>query len=136
MHADGVTDDFEKFWNVNDKLISESSGPLRSFALRVYVPSTPRVVQQPVPLLLASSEWVRILAMSVCYLLLPPEESQTVGTALNSLLPELFPSKRTPVLARPVVHGVVVPMSTPLVELVQVAVYSDGFVHITLAMSG
>ena len=64
------------------------------------------------------------------------EEPQTVGTALNGLLPELFPSKRTPVLARPVVHGVVVSMNTPLAELVQVAVYSDGFVHITLAMSG
>lgn len=71
VHADGVKDDFEKFWNINDKLISESSGPLRSFALRVYVPSTPRVVQQPVPLLLASSKWVRVPAVSVCYLLLP-----------------------------------------------------------------
>ena len=62
-----MKDDFEKFWNINDKLISESSGPLRSFALRVYVPSTPRVVQQPVPLLLVSSKWVRVLTMSAAY---------------------------------------------------------------------
>ncbi|KAF8531308.1 autophagy protein Apg5-domain-containing protein [Trichophaea hybrida] len=109
--------DFERFWNINDKLIAESSGPLRSFAIRVYVPSTPRVVQQPVPPFLES------------------KEPQTIGTALHSLLPELFPSKRTPVLARPVVHGVVVSMSTPLAELVQVAVNPDGFLHITLAMS-
>jgi autophagy-related protein 5 len=62
------------------------------------------------------------------------EEPQTIGTALNSLVPELFKSKRAALVARPVVHGVVVAMNTPLAELGQVAVYPDGFLHITLAM--
>lgn len=63
-----------------------------------------------------------------------PEEPQTIGTALNSLIPELFRSKRSALVARPVVHGVVVAMNTPVAELLQVAVYPDGFLHITLAM--
>lgn len=108
---------FEMFWSVNEKLISPSSGPPRCVPIRLYVPSTPRVIQQPISPLLPDSK-----------------EPQTLGTALNRLLPELFLSKRTPVLARPVVHGVVVGMSTPLLELAQVAIYPDGFLHITLAM--
>jgi len=108
--------DFDKFWSVNEKLVGQSSGPPRSIPIRLYVPSTPRVIQQPVHPLQES------------------RELQTVGTALNSLLPELFPLKRVPVLARPVVHGVVVLMTTPLIELLQAAVFPDGFLHITLAM--
>ncbi|KAI5818567.1 autophagy protein Apg5-domain-containing protein [Pyronema omphalodes] len=114
-----LSHNFDHFWNVNEKILSEAiAGPLRSFSIRVYVPSTPRVIQQPIPPYVDNNE------------------QQTVGTALNALLPELFPSKRTPVLSRPVIHGVVIPMSTPLIELFPIAMYPDGFLHITLAMSG
>ncbi|PWW76226.1 APG5-domain-containing protein [Tuber magnatum] len=105
--------DFDQFWSVNDKLVSVQA---RNIPLRLYIPSAPRVVQQPV-----SPN-------------LPSEEPQTVGTALRTLLPELFPSQRVAVLARPVVHGVVVAMNTPLLELMREAVYPDGFLHISLAM--
>lgn len=62
-------------------------------------------------------------------------ELRTIGSALHELLPELFRSSRLSVqtvMAQPVVHGVIVQMSTPLAELVQVAAYPDGFLHITL----
>ncbi|KAA8905543.1 autophagy protein Apg5-domain-containing protein [Sphaerosporella brunnea] len=111
-----VEHDFDKFWGVNDKLISDTNGPMRNFPIRVYIPSTPRVVQLPVSQFLDS------------------KEPQTIGTALHSLIPELFKSKRAALVARPVVHGVVVAMNTPLAELGQLAVYPDGFLHVTLAM--
>lgn len=41
-------DDFERFWSVNEKVISESVGPQRSIPIRIYVPPTPRVIQRPI----------------------------------------------------------------------------------------
>lgn len=61
-------------------------------------------------------------------------DPQTLGTALNNLLPILFPSRRAYILARPVMHGVVLPMSVPLGDLMREAMYPDGFLHVTLAM--
>lgn len=61
-------------------------------------------------------------------------DPHTIGTALHLFVPELFPSQRVAVLARPVLHGVVLAMNTPLMELMQEAVYPDGFLHVSLAM--
>lgn len=59
---------------------------------------------------------------------------QTVGTALNARLPQLFPSKRTCILARPMVHGVELPLGAPLLELLRDALYPDGFLHVSIVM--
>lgn len=113
---EGLSDhDFDRFWSVNEKLMADAT-VMRGIPIRVYIPSIPRVVQLPVAPFLES------------------KEPQTVGTALNGLIPELFKSKRSALVARPVIHGVVVAMNTPVAELLQVAVYPDGFLHITLAM--
>ncbi|KAL7266272.1 Autophagy protein 5 [Rhizina undulata] len=106
--------DFDKFWSVNDKLISSAS--FRTIPIRLHLPSGLRVVQKPISPTQASGE------------------TQTVGSALYILLPELFPSQRVCVLARPVLHGVVLAMNTPLLELMREAIYPDGFLHISLSM--
>lgn len=77
-----------------------------------------RVVQALIPLLLAS------------------KQPQTVGTALNNTLPTIFPSRRNPLLAHPVLHGAVLPMGANLEELGKVAAYPDGFLHIAVVMLG
>lgn len=59
---------------------------------------------------------------------------QTVGSALNFKIPQLFPSKRTCILARPMIHGVEIPLSVPLLELIQEALYPDGFLHVSIVM--
>lgn len=59
---------------------------------------------------------------------------QTVGTALNTMIPTLFPSRRIPMLARPVLHGAELPLGTPVEELLRVAAYSDGWLHINVVM--
>lgn len=61
---------------------------------------------------------------------------QTLGTALHSLLPSLFPSRRTPISAKPLLHGAVMPMSATLEEVASKACYADGWVNVVVAISG
>lgn len=77
-----------------------------------------RVVQSLVPLQTAS------------------KQPQTLGTALNTALPTIFPSRRNPLLAQPVLHGAVVPMAASLEDFGRYASYGDGFLHVTIVMLG
>jgi len=64
------------------------------------------------------------------------KQPQTLGTALNSILPTIFPSRRNPLLAQPVLHGAVVPMAAGLEDLGRVVSYGDGFLHVAIVMLG
>lgn len=66
----------------------------------------------------------------------PIQPNQTLGTALNAVLPSLFPSRRSPLLAQPVLHGAVVPLAAPIDELGRAASYADGFLHLVVWMMG
>lgn len=70
--------------------------------------------------------------------LIPPQtqnrETQTLGSALNTLLPSLFPSRRDAILAEPILHGATVPFGAPLEELMREAAYADGWLHLSLVM--
>lgn len=59
---------------------------------------------------------------------------QTLGTALRTLLPTLFPSSRDPVLANVVMHGAPVPFSAPLEELMREAAYPDGWLCLIVVL--
>jgi autophagy-related protein 5 len=61
-------------------------------------------------------------------------QPQTLGTALNTLVPALFPSRRSPLLAHPILHGAIVPLSVSIEELAEFACYADGFLHVAIAM--
>jgi len=56
--------------------------------------------------------------------------------ALNDMLPSVFPSRRNPVLATPVLHGAEVPMSAGMEELGRAAAYADGFLHVVVVLLG
>ncbi|KAL9619227.1 MAG: hypothetical protein Q9160_006162 [Pyrenula sp. 1 TL-2023] len=60
------------------------------------------------------------------------QQPMTLGAALHSLLPTLFPSKRNLVYARPVLHGAPVPMAAPLEELVRWCGYADGWLGVVV----
>ncbi|KAL8342619.1 hypothetical protein RB598_004141 [Gaeumannomyces tritici] len=62
------------------------------------------------------------------------ETPQTLGTALRSLLPTLFPSSRDPVLANVILHGAPVPFSAPLEALMREAAYPDGWLCLTVVL--
>jgi autophagy-related protein 5 len=61
-------------------------------------------------------------------------EVQTLGSALNSILPSLFTSRRDAILAEPILHGALAPFEAPLEELMREAAYADGWIHLTVSM--
>lgn len=61
-------------------------------------------------------------------------EPQTVGTALNQLLPRLFPSRRDAILAEVVLHGVPIPFRAVLEEVMRECAYADGWVSVVVVM--
>ena len=63
-------------------------------------------------------------------------QPHTLGTALNGVIPSIFPSRRNPILAQPVLHGAIVPMSAVLGDLGRAASYADGFLHVAVVMLG
>ncbi|KAF2842879.1 autophagy protein-like protein 5 [Patellaria atrata CBS 101060] len=136
-------DDSTQLWNsvethnlymfntINQKLINPPGFGMKHVPMKIYLPSTApttvsdnniagslRIVQAPVSPNLSS------------------RQTQTVGTALHSLIPSLFPSRRSPLLAQAILHGAVLPLGTPLEELSKVAAYADGFLHFTVCMMG
>ncbi|KAL4972322.1 autophagy protein 5 [Aspergillus desertorum] len=149
---------FQRVMNI--LLPSNSHQPLRNLPVRLFLPLPPKpdsgsnapflkVVQSPIPptisttpsqlqkqmaqsTLLSSS---RVSVSSPGAAQVQPQ-TQTIGTALHSILPNLFPSHRTPVLAKPVLHGAQVPMSAPVEEVVRAAAYGDGWVYIVIRMMG
>ncbi|KAI5779475.1 autophagy protein Apg5-domain-containing protein [Geopyxis carbonaria] len=114
-----ISHSFDNFWSINEKLLMSSYRSIRSIPLRLYIPSAPRVIQEPISPFQVNQDKKKV---------------QLLGTVLHQILPELFPTKRFPVFARPVIHGAVVAMNTPVIELMYATVYTDGFLHITLAM--
>ena len=58
----------------------------------------------------------------------------TLGMALNKILPSLFPSRRDAIIAEPILHGVPVPFRAPLEEVIRVAAYADGWIHLSVNM--
>lgn len=61
-------------------------------------------------------------------------QPQTIGTALNQILPTLFPSRRSPLLAQAVLHGAVLPLSVSVEDLLRTTAHLDGWLHIAVVM--
>ncbi|KAL8854257.1 MAG: hypothetical protein Q9221_000971 [Calogaya cf. arnoldii] len=109
------------------KLLYAQGAPLRHIPLKIYLPSSPSASEP-------STGHLRVVQSLISPLLQGTKEPQTLGTALHALLPTLFPSRRTPILARPVLHGAVVPMSSQIEGLLKEVAYLDGWLHIGLVM--
>ncbi|KAK0261784.1 hypothetical protein B0A54_10109 [Friedmanniomyces endolithicus] len=127
------------FNTINTKLLNPPGLELRNVPLKIYLPTSAsrttasetipeegkppaghiRVVQALIPIQQSSSR-----------------QPQTLGTALNSTLPAIFPSRRNPLLAQPVLHGAAAPMTANLAELSRAAAYTDGFLHVAVVMLG
>ncbi|KAI5271860.1 putative autophagy protein Apg5 [Aureobasidium subglaciale] len=123
------THNLQKFNTINTKLLNPPGTSLRNVPMKIYLPTAPisnpgdgevqasiRTVQDLVPLFSAS------------------RQANTLGMALNTILKTVFPSRRNPVLASPVLHGAVVPMSAPVEELMRAAAFADGFLHVVVVM--
>ena len=117
-------DDFTTFNKINSILLNPAT-PLKHIPLRVYVPSSP-------------TESSTLGSFKVVQTLIPPmahnREVQTVGSALNSILPSLFPSRRDAILAEPILHGAPIPFRAPLEEVMREAAYADGWIHLSVSL--
>lgn len=128
--------DLLSYRRISNVLLPQPSEPFRNVPIRIFLPLPPdseqtsfKVVQSPHPPLVPSTSNTtpgRGANM----------QQQTIGSALNSLLPHLFPSERFPVLAKPVLHGAVLPMAAPIEEVVRSSAYGDGWVSIVIRMVG
>lgn len=122
-------DDRSIFDPIFQKLLYAQGAPLRHIPLKIYLPSSPSASEP-------STGHLRVVQSLISPFLQGTKEPQTLGTALHALLPALFPSRRTPILARPVLHGAVVPMSAQVEGLLREVAYLDGWLHVGLVMMG
>lgn len=132
--------DLSSFQRISKILLPPPSQPFRNIPIRVFLPLPPdsnspsfKVVQSPLPPFISTSGQLASSAVGSSTISTQP---QTVGTALHALLPHLFPSRRIPVLAKPVLHGAVLPMSAPIEEVARSSAYGDGWVYIVVRMMG
>ncbi|KAL5361008.1 autophagy protein 5 [Aspergillus floccosus] len=130
--------DLPSFQRISNILLPPPTQPFRNVPIRFFLPLSPdsgapslKVLQSPLPPMLPPSS----MAASQATISRTPQP-QTLGTALHALLPNLFPSRRTPVLAKPVLHGAALPMSAPVEEVVRSSAYGDGWVYIVVRMMG
>jgi len=117
--------DLTSFNAINTKLLNPPS-PLRHVPLRVYIPSGPSADE--------SVGSFRVVQSLVQPMTAKRGEVQTLGSALNMILPALFPSKRDPIHADPILHGVPVPFSAPVEDLMREAAYADGWIHLCVKL--
>ena len=133
--------DLQTFSKIHGSLIP-SPGQMRHVPLRLYLPTAPdqdpskaqiKVLQSHIsPIVAAVNQGSTPAALRGS----AAGQPQSLGTALHQLIPSLFPSRRTPILATPLLHGAAVPMSTHLEELVRWGCYADGWVSVVIAMRG
>ncbi|KAK4244616.1 autophagy protein Apg5-domain-containing protein [Corynascus novoguineensis] len=111
--------DYAAFNKVNSLLLNAPT-PLKNVPIRIYIPSSPSETSDATS---ASFKVVQTLVPPR----LPNRTPHTLGAALKSVLPTLFPSSRDPVLANVILHGGPVPFRAPLEELMREAAYPDGW---------
>ncbi|KAK7542275.1 autophagy protein 5 [Phyllosticta citribraziliensis] len=148
------THDLPLYNSVHARLVTPpAGGRLRHVPLKLYLPSTsggaggsgasspPRTQQHQQSQRAPASkkdddEAAKLPPGALRTIQAPIQPNQTLGTALNTALPSLFPSRRSPLLAQPVLHGAVVPLAAPVDELGRAASYADGFLHLVVWMMG
>ncbi|KAK9378391.1 autophagy protein Apg5-domain-containing protein [Kockiozyma suomiensis] len=110
------THNYTMFWTVASKLLPHDPLSLRHIPIKIYLPSSNKVLHALVPPSLSL------------------REPHTVGSALHQYLPDLFPSRRACLIARPILHGATLGMMIPLAELLYECMYTDGYLHICIVM--
>lgn len=131
--------DYAAFARVNSLLLNAPT-PLRHIPLRIYIPTSAPSASEVSNNAAAATAPKPTTSGSykVMQALVTPRTSnrvpQTLGPALRSLLPLLFPSSRDPVLANVILHGAPVPFKAPLEELMREAAYPDGWLCLIVVL--
>ncbi|KAM0129427.1 hypothetical protein ACHAPC_000839 [Botrytis cinerea] len=136
--------DLHTYLKVSTILLNPAT-PLKHIPLRIYLPSSSSPSSTPHPASSISSKAPGtssppppIFAFKTVQTLIQPQiasrEPQTLGGALNTILPSLFPSRRDAILADVILHGATVPFKAPLEDLMREASYADGWLNVCVVM--
>ena len=112
---------------IMQRLLYAQGAPLRHIPIKIYLPSSP-TSDEP------TSGHLNVVQSLVKSANPNNREPQTLGVTLYTLLPSLFPSRRTPILAKPILHGAIVPMGALVEDLMKNAAYLDGWIHLSVVM--
>jgi len=106
-----ISNDYDKFWEVNNKLIPDKH-EFKSLAIRIIrSKDTKPIIQEPI----TDSG----------------PERKTLGDVLSQLLPELFPSKSEPSdRAVAIIQGISPPLNTPITWLTEHCSHPDNFLYL------
>jgi autophagy-related protein 5 len=108
------THNFNLFWSIFPKIIPKE---LKHIPVRFHLTLSNTVIDVPVrPTVTTTGELVQL------------------GAVLKQVLPDLFNNKTSKITAKPVIHGINIPLETPLVELYKEVLYIDGFLHCSILM--
>jgi len=126
--------DLVLFNSINQKFLNPPPGSeLRHVPIKIYLPSAALSTSD------AGNE-PRMGTLKVVQSLVTPcfetGKPQTLGSTLNTILPTVFPSKRSYIFAHAVLHGAVLPLAAHVQELMRAAAYADGFLHIAVVLVG
>lgn len=118
--------DYASFVKVHSRLLNAPTA-LKNVPMRIYIPSSP-----------LNPDEISQGSFKVMQTLVPPRmpnrTPQTLGAALRTILPSLFPSSRDPVLANVILHGASVPFQAPLEDLMREAAYPDGWLCLIVVL--
>ncbi|KAK3328521.1 autophagy protein Apg5-domain-containing protein [Cercophora scortea] len=121
--------DYAAFTKINNHLLNAPAA-LKNVPIRIYIPSSPVGSSDDDAAAAGSFKVMQTLI----HPRLPNRSPQTLGNALKTILPTLFPSSRDPVLANVVLHGAPVPFNAPLDELMRDAAYPDGWLCLVVVL--
>lgn len=130
-----LSDNLPLFNTVNNKLLNPPGLALRHIPLKLYLPSLAPPSTSASNSSLPQSGTIRVVQQLIP-LQTPTRQPLTLGAALNTMLPTVFPSRRNPVLAAPAMHGAFLPMNAGIEELGRAAGFADGWCHIAIVMLG
>lgn len=129
------------FMSVHRRFLDVPGLKLRVVPMKIYLPATPEL--SPIREAEDGKEQAKSEdrgTMRIVQGLVAPEtekgEKQTLGMALHTLLPTVFPSARRYIHAQAVLHGAVLPPKALAEEVMRAASYADGFLHVAVVMFG
>ncbi|KAI7874716.1 autophagy protein 5 [Lichtheimia hyalospora FSU 10163] len=106
-----LSDQYEEFWKVNNNLVGVVENELRYIPLRIYLPDGCPVIQEPVSYIEEGYE-------------------RSLGQVLGEILPDIFPPSENEHTGYPVIHGITLPLDTPIAWASLNLSYADHFLHL------
>lgn len=111
-----MLDRYDDFWAVKKQLVEYSASNLRNIPLRIYLPDDCPVIQELIPYYGDSEK----------------ETSPSTREILQKAVPELFTAEEMLASISVIIHGVELPLDTPINWAYENLSFADNFLHIAV----